>query len=183
MSNDSPQTDHTDWKPYLRFGLMIVSSMLVMFGLMYLHTYAFEHARWSETRAFMTVIMGGGMVLVMFAFMRSMYASTIANVGIVVIGAAMIVGATWLVRSQHTIDDVAYMRGMIPHHSIAILTSERAEIDDLRVRALADGIVRAQRREIAEMDWLIEDIRQNGPAVTPEQVDRRPLPDFEERAE
>ena len=91
----------------------------------------------------------------------------------------MIAGATWLVRSQDTVDDIAYMRGMIPHHSIAILTSERARIEDLRVRELADGIIRAQRREIKEMDWLIEDIRNNGPATTAAQVDERPLPEFE----
>jgi magnesium-transporting ATPase (P-type) len=165
--------------PYLRFALMIFTSMLVMFALMYLHTYSLDHVRWSETRFYMTVIMGGGMVLVMFAFMRSMYSNNTANAGLVLIGVVMILGATWLVRSQSTIDDIAYMRGMIPHHSIAILTSERAQIDDLRVRELADDIIRAQRREIKEMDWLIEDIRQNGPAATPAQVAARPLPEFE----
>jgi uncharacterized protein (DUF305 family) len=44
---------------------------------------------------------------------------------------------------------------MIPHHSIAILTSERATLDDPRVRKLADGIITAQRREIAEMKALL----------------------------
>ncbi|MBY6204491.1 DUF305 domain-containing protein [Halomonas denitrificans] len=167
--------------PYLRFALMIASSMLVMFGLMYLHTYALDHVRWSETRFFMTLIMGGGMVLVMFAFMRQMYRNATANLVLVAVGIVMIAGATWLVRSQNTVDDVAYMRGMIPHHSIAILTSERAQIEDLRVRELANGIIRAQRKEIEEMDWLIEDIRENGPATTAAEVDRRPLPEFEGR--
>lgn len=167
--------------PYLRFALMIASSMLVMFGLMYLHTYALDHVRWSETRFFMTLIMGGGMVLVMFAFMRQMYRNATANLVLVAVGIVMIAGATWLVRSQNTVDDVAYMRGMIPHHSIAILTSERAQIEDLRVRELANGIIRAQRKEIKEMDWLIEDIRENGPATTAAEVDQRPLPEFEGR--
>ena len=74
------------------------------------------------------------------------------------------------------------MRGMIPHHSIAILTSERADIDDLRVRELADGIARAQRKEIKEMDWLIEDIERNGPATTEQEARQRPVPEFEGRA-
>ena len=68
---------------------------------------------------------------------------------------------------------------MIPHHSIAILTSERAEIKDVRVRALADEIIKAQRREIKEMDWLIEDIKANGPATTQADADARPVPEFE----
>ena len=72
MNAESGNQKNAGMNPYLRFSLMILSSMLVMFGLMYLHTYAYDHIRWSETRFFMTLIMGGGMVLVMFAFMRSM---------------------------------------------------------------------------------------------------------------
>ena len=54
--------------------------------------------------------------------------------------------------------DDEYMKAMIPHHSIAILTSERAQISDPRVRKLADEIIEAQRREIAEMKYLIRDL-------------------------
>jgi len=66
--------------------------------------------------------------------------------------------ALWLVRSQTTVDEVSYMRAMIPHHSIAILTSERARITEPRVRKLADAIIEAQRREIDEMKALIADL-------------------------
>ena len=66
----------------------------------------------------------------------------------------------WLVRSQATVEDVAWMKAMIPHHSIAILTSERANITDPRVRKLADDIIDAQRREIGEMNSLIRDIEE-----------------------
>lgn len=71
------------------------------------------------------------------------------------------------------------MKGMIPHHSIAILTSERSDIDDVRVRKLADEIIKAQRIEIAEMKWLVEDIEKNGEATTLEEALQRPVPDFE----
>jgi hypothetical protein len=70
------------------------------------------------------------------------------------------------------------MEGMIPHHSIAILTSERARIEDPRVRKLADEIIEAQRREIREMEWLISDIRTNGVATTQPEADARPVPEF-----
>ena len=56
---------------------------------------------------------------------------------------------------------------MIPHHSIAILTSERANIYDPRVRKLADDIIEAQRLEISEMKALIADL-EGGPTATPE---------------
>lgn len=65
------------------------------------------------------------------------------------------------------LDDTAWMKAMIPHHSIAILTSTRANISDPRVQALADSIVEAQTLEIAEMKALIADL-QGGPAATPE---------------
>jgi uncharacterized protein (DUF305 family) len=50
------------------------------------------------------------------------------------------------------------MKAMIPHHSIAILTSERADIDDPRVRKLANQIIESQQREIEEMKTLIEEL-------------------------
>ncbi|HBU62359.1 MAG TPA: DUF305 domain-containing protein, partial [Oceanicaulis sp.] len=61
----------------------------------------------------------------------------------------------------------------------AIMTSERAGIEDVRVRELADGIIEAQRREIKEMEWLIRDIAENGPATSQAEAEARPMPEFE----
>lgn len=83
----------------------------------------------------------------MLGFMLHMCPNRRANIGIVVGSADVFAGALWLVRSQQTVEDVPYMKAMIPHHSIAILTSERAKIADPRVRKLADQIIEAQRRE------------------------------------
>lgn len=168
---------------YVRFGLMIATSTVVMFVLMYTNVFAYDHVRWSEERFYMALLMGAAMALVMLAFMRSMmYKNRTLN--IIVVAAAVLLGgsALYLSRSQVLVDDQAYMKGMIPHHSIAILTSERADIDDVRVRELADGIIKAQRKEIKEMDWLIEDIEKNGPATTQEEAQQRPAPDFEGQA-
>jgi drug/metabolite transporter (DMT)-like permease len=143
---------------YTRFAAMIATSTLVMFGLMYLNTYAWDHLRFSETRTYMAVLMGAAMAIVMLGFMRSMYPSRRVNLAIFAGAALVFAGALFLVRSQATVDQVSYMRAMIPHHSIAILTSERAEITDPRVRSLADEIIEAQRREIAEMEALIEEL-------------------------
>ena len=162
--------------PYVRFGLMIATSTVVMFGLMYLNTYAADDVWFSETRVWMAVYMGGAMTIVMMAFMLGMYANKALNLAIFAGGALALVAGVLVVRSQVFMDDVDWMKAMIPHHSIAILTSERADISDPRARALADAIIAAQKAEIAEMEIYIRDIEANGDAApgTPrdEQYDR-----------
>lgn len=143
---------------YWRFAAMITTSTIVMFGLMYLNTYAFEHMQWSETRLWMAFFMGASMAVIMLTFMLNMYTNKMLNVAIFAGSAIVFALALWLVRSQSTINDVDYMKAMIPHHSIAIMTSERAQITDPRVRKLADEIIEAQRREIAEMKYLIDQL-------------------------
>lgn len=163
---------------------MIGTSIVVMFFLMYLHSYQIlEHAWFSETRVFMALIMGAAMMVIMLSYMLNMYQNKRFNAAIYVSAILLFGLALFLVRSQITVTDVDYMEGMIPHHSIAILTSERAQIQDLRVRELADEIIAAQRREIREMEWLIADIRENGPVTTEADLESRPLPEFEANAE
>jgi hypothetical protein len=143
---------------YVKFGLMILTSTVVMFGLMYLNTYELDHVFFIETRAYMSILMGAVMTFIMLAFMSQMYANKKLN-NAIYIGSVIVFGVSlWLVRSQTTVEDVSWMKAMIPHHSIAILTSERANISDPRVRDLADGIIEAQKREISEMKALIKDL-------------------------
>lgn len=143
---------------YLRFALMILTSTVVMFILMYLNTYAWEHVFFSETRVYMALLMGATMAVIMLAFMLGMYSKRALNIAIF-IGALLAFGLSlWLVRSQATVSGPSYMRAMIPHHSIAVMTSERAQIRDPRVRKLADEIIEAQEREIAEMKYLVSDL-------------------------
>lgn len=169
---------------YLKFFAMIGTSMVVMFFLMYLNSYQiFDHARFSETRVFMTLIMGAAMMFIMLAFMLGMYKNSKVNIAIFAGSVLLLLLAVWLVRSQITVTGVDYMEAMIPHHSIAILTSERSGIKDPRVRELADEIIESQRREIKEMEWLIEDIKTNGIAETEEEAAARPVPDFSGTAE
>ncbi len=164
---------------YLRFGAMIATSMVVMYGVMYLNTFELTHVRWSETRLFMTLLMGSTMAMIMLGYMLGMYKNRRLNIAIVAASLVLFGLGTWLVRSQTTIQETSYMSAMIPHHSIAILTSERSEIDDIRVCELAVEIIEAQRREISEMEWLIDDIARNGAAETSAEADQRPTPDFE----
>ena len=147
---------------YWRFAAMIATSTVVMFVLMYLNTYLWAHVFWSETRAYMAVLMGATMAIIMLAFMLSMYSSKAINAAIFVGAAIAFAASLWLVRSQTTVGDTSYMRAMIPHHSIAIMTSSRANIEDTRVRKLADEIIYAQDKEIAQMRYLVNRIEAEG---------------------
>lgn len=148
---------------YVRFAAMVSLSTIVMFGLMYLNTYAVDHIEFSQTRMWMALVMGAAMTPIMLVFMWKMYENRTVNLGILAASALVFAGALWLVRSQQTVSDISYMRAMIPHHSIAIMTSERAHIRDPEVRLLADKIIEAQVREIAEMKRHIARLESNPP--------------------
>ena len=143
---------------YTRFLAMIATSTVVMFILMYSTVYSLDHVWWSQTKFWMALYMGASMAVIMLAFMLKMYEDKKKNLAIFAGSAVVFAGALFLAQSQKTVSDVAWMKAMIPHHSIAILTSERANISDPRVRELANEIIEAQRREIAEMEALIADL-------------------------
>jgi cytochrome c oxidase subunit IV len=168
---------------YLRFGAMILTAMVVMYWTMFVSSWELSHVRWSQSRMFMTLTMGGTMGLIMLGWMLDMYRNKVANLVVVAASILLLAVGISLDRSQTTVQDTAFMRAMIPHHSMAITRSERAEIEDVRVCELAVEISEAQRREIAEMDWLIDDIQNNGVAATAEEAQARPIPDFGEPAD
>ncbi|WP_214742052.1 MULTISPECIES: DUF305 domain-containing protein [unclassified Exiguobacterium] len=147
-------------KSYGKFGIMIAVSTFIMYWLMYLNVFQINHIFFSQTRLYMALIMGSVMAIVMLLFMWGMYKNKAFNFIIIAVSALVFSVSLWLVRSQTTVDDVSWMKAMIPHHSIAILTSERAEIEDPRVKELAEGIIEAQRREIEEMKQLIKDLEE-----------------------
>ena len=122
---------------------------------MYFNTYEFSHVYFSWTRMYMTLIGIGGMAIIMFLFMRKMYKNKVKNTAIIVVSLLLMSVSTILVRQQVPVEDVRWMRAMIPHHSIAILTSKNADISDPEVKKLADDIIKAQEREITEMKKMI----------------------------
>ncbi|NND70345.1 MAG: DUF305 domain-containing protein, partial [Rhodothermales bacterium] len=124
---------------------MIITSTVVMYGLMYLNSWEASHVRFSQTRMWMALYMGAIMAIIMLAFMLRMYIDRKINRAIFAGAALIFAGSLYLVRSQDTVADVGWMKAMIPHHSIAILTSSRANISDPRVRKLADDIIKAQK--------------------------------------
>lgn len=145
---------------YTKFVLMLLGSFIAMYLTMYFNTYEISHAYFSLTRFYMACIGISAMAVIMLLFMLNMYNEKKKNIAIILGSIILFVSALTLVRTQTPIGDVMYMKAMIPHHSIAILTSKRADIKDPEVRKLADEIIKAQEEEIAEMRALITRLQQ-----------------------
>jgi Na+/melibiose symporter-like transporter len=142
---------------YTKFFLMLGCSFVAMYITMYLNTYATDHVYFSMTRFYMVCLGISTMAVIMWFFMRNMYKNKKKNTAILVGSLVLFVSALSLVRVQAPIvGDVLWLKGMIPHHSIAILTSERADIQDPEVKELAEAIIKAQRKEIEEMKAMIK---------------------------
>lgn len=154
--------EHSGKNSYTKFILMLAASFVAMYITMYLNTYEIDHVYFSLTRFYMTCLGIACMAVIMWFFMRKMYQNKKKNIAILAGSAILFFSALGLVRAQAPIiGDVLYMRAMIPHHSIAILTSKRADIKDAEVRKLADDIIEAQEREIAEMKAMIKRLEGN----------------------
>ncbi len=148
---------HAKNNNYTKFILMLAASFVAMYITMYLNTYEIDHVYFSLTRFYMSCLGIACMAVIMWFFMRKMYQNKKKNIAILLGSLILFVSALGLVRAQRPIiGDVLYMRAMIPHHSIAILTSKRADIKDPEVRKLADEIIKAQEKEIAEMKRYIQ---------------------------
>ncbi len=157
MNSEDQEQGKMSRSNYGRFFLMLGLSFVAMYITMYLNTYAWDHVYFSLTRFYMTCLGISAMAVIMLSLMLKMYKNRKKNIAIYIGSLILFLGALGLVRAQRPIiGDVLYMRAMIPHHSIAILTSKRADIEDPEVRELADGIIKAQVKEIAEMKKLIE---------------------------
>jgi len=156
-NNEKMNHDSKNKNQYTKFVGMLAASFVAMYITMYLNTYAWDHVYFSLTRFYMSCLGISAMAIIMYVAMRGMYQNKKKNIAIVVGSIALFVSALGLVRDQaSTVGDVLWMKAMIPHHSIAILTSERADISDPEVKKLAEDIIKAQRKEIGEMKAMIE---------------------------
>ena len=158
----SAQTSHHSPGKWTIFFAMIATSIVTMFVLKYSNVWSTDHVFFSQTRMWMALEMGMAMVVIMLGFMWGMYRTRGTKIAVTVGALVLFALFLFLARSQRTVGDEAWMEAMIPHHSIAILTSERAQISDPRVRELADRIIEAQVREIEEMKLLLAEIEANG---------------------
>jgi uncharacterized protein (DUF305 family) len=143
-------------KNYGKFLLMLVCSFVIMYAVMFLNADRFDHVYLSTTRLYMTLLMVSPMAVLMIMMMPGMYKDKRLN-SLIILMAFLTFGLSVVfLRSQTFISDVQYMKGMIPHHSSAILASEEADLQDPEVKKLAEKIVSSQKREISEMKALLQ---------------------------
>jgi uncharacterized protein (DUF305 family) len=145
---------------YLKFGLMMLTSFIIMYAVMFFNVDVFGHVMLSTMRTYMTILMIAPMAITMMLYMWGMYKNKKANYAILAVAAVVFAATFYMMRNQTGISDVQYMKGMIPHHSSAILTSQESNIQDPEVKKLAEEIIKAQKEEIAQMKALIERLEQ-----------------------
>lgn len=148
-------------KKYWKFLAMILVATVFMFVMMYFNTYKLDQVYFSQTRAFMALMMGAAMTIIMLLFMWKMYNNKKINSIILLVSILIFTGSLFMVRSQTGVNDKVWMEAMKPHHSIAIMTSKRAQLKDPKVKKLAKEIIVSQEKEIKEMKRLIKDQPQN----------------------
>ncbi len=157
MKSEDKKQDKMSKSNYRNFFLMLGLSFVAMYITMYMNTYEWDHIYFSLTRFYMACLGISAMAVIMLSLMLKMYKNKKKNIAIYVGSLILFVSALGLVRAQQPIiGDVLWMKAMIPHHSIAILTSKRADISDPEAKKLAEEIIKAQVKEIAEMKKIIK---------------------------
>ena len=143
---------------YKKLMLTMIISFFIMYLVMFLNITELNHYYTSTTRIYMAILMVAPMAVVMILMMGKMYPNKKMNAGIIVASIAVFILTLAALRSQTPINDVQYMKAMIPHHSSAILTSKKANIEDPEVKKLSEEIIRSQEEEIAEMKAKIKEM-------------------------
>jgi uncharacterized protein (DUF305 family) len=143
-------------KSYQKFALMMAVSFVIMYGVMFLNADVFDHVMLSTTRTYMSILMVAPMAISMLIFMWGMYENKKANYIIIASALVIFVATLTMLRNQTLIADVQWMKAMIPHHSSAIMVSQKAHLQDPEAQKLAKEIIEAQKKEIAQMEAMLE---------------------------
>lgn len=143
-------------RPYLMFWIMMVLSFVIMYAAMFTMIDGLGDFRNNLNMFYMTLVMWAPMGIIMLLAMRGMYANKKANLAMLTAFAVLAVGAFAATRTQALITDRQFIDSMIPHHSGAILMCREADLSDVELVELCDGISAGQRAEIEQMEQIRE---------------------------
>ena len=143
-------------KNYQKFAFMLIVSFINMYAIMFLNVDVFSHVMLSTTRTYMSILMVAPMAISMLLFMWGMYPNKKVNYSIIGIAVLIFASTLAMLRNQTLISDVQWMKAMIPHHSSAIMVSQKANLQDEEAKELSVSIIEAQKREIEQMKKMIE---------------------------
>jgi hypothetical protein len=131
--------------PTAHAAMFIAMVGIQVFAMPYVMAARPAHVYFTPTQAYMGIFMGACMVAVEGVMHPMPWWAWVATV---VVGALGVAAYRW----QIGISDRAWMREMVPHHSMALLTSApRVASRDPFVQRLAERIILTQDREIGEM--------------------------------
>lgn len=145
---------------YGKFALMLAVSFVIMYAVMFLNADVFDHVFLSYTRTYMTILMVAPMAFTMLLFMWGMYKNKRTNYMILISSVLVFFLTLYALRQQVFISEVQWMKAMIPHHSSAIMVSQKANLTDPEAKKLAEEIIVAQEKEIAQMKAMIKRLNQ-----------------------
>lgn len=135
---------------------MMAVSFVIMYAVMFLNADVFDHVMLSTTRTYMTILMIAPMAVSMLLFMWGMYENKKVNLMILGTAVILFIATLTMLRNQMLIADVQWMKAMIPHHSSAIMVSQKVDLKDPEAQQLAKDIIEAQKKEIAQMKAMIK---------------------------
>lgn len=142
--------------PYKNLLLMQCISFVIMYSVMFMNVSSIDHIYLSLSRTYMALLMTTPMAPIMLIFMKKMYKNVRLNILVNALSIGIFIFAFLGLRMQWFISDNQYMKAMIPHHSSAIHTSEKANILGTEVVKLSKEIIDAQIKEIDKMKELLQ---------------------------
>lgn len=147
--------NHQTHGSYLALGLEMAVDFVIMYFVMYTMIATLDHLYLNINNVYMTLMMVAPMTIIMLIAMRSMFPSRRINWIVGATAAVIFIASFAAMRTQAAVDDEAFLRSMIPHHSGAILMCEQSALTDPEIIKLCGEIVRSQREEIAQMKALL----------------------------
>jgi len=106
--------------------------------------------RFSVNDFYMVGLMTGWMLFFMGLFTL--------QVGKTIFGLIVVIIFFALIRTQAFVNEIQYLKGMIPHHSMAILMSKRLEKKPNSIQHLLDQIIETQKKEIIIMKQYLQGV-------------------------
>jgi uncharacterized protein (DUF305 family) len=147
---------HKMGSSYVELTIELAIDFLIMYLVMYTMIASLDHLYLNINNVYMTLMMVAPMAIVMLVAMRSMFPSRRLNLAVAATAAVVFTASFFAMRTQAAVGDEQFLRSMIPHHSGAVLMCEQSVIRDPEITALCERIVESQKKEIAQMQAILQ---------------------------
>ncbi len=136
--------------------MMFVGSFLIQYFIMStIMVFQFKHIQFSLGKFYMSLIMGLMMVFLEI-LMHDIYYKNISYKYYLFTSILLLI-IIYLYKNQINITDKEYLKEMIEHHSMALLTSNeiKKKTNNQQIKNLANNIINTQNDEINLMQNLV----------------------------